>query len=98
MGYEHPLRVYFAALRDALDTVKNPKLMTEKRAVCRNCGTAGPDFSKCTRCKRPLPKDCKVIEATIKAKGAKKNKPGKRPTSASDESEQVENGKKCKRV
>ena len=24
VGYEHPLRLYFAALCDALDTVKNP--------------------------------------------------------------------------
>ena len=94
-----------------MDTVKNPQLMTEKRAVCRKCGTAGPDLNKCTRCKRPLPKDCKIILATIKgkrllpkdskvieAKGVKKNKPDKRPTGASDESEQVGNAKKCKRM
>eukprot|EP00093_Oithona_nana_P002665 02665.XXX_5301_6218_1 [CDS] Oithona nana genome sequencing. len=24
VGYEHPLRIYFAALRDAMETVKNP--------------------------------------------------------------------------
>jgi predicted amidophosphoribosyltransferase len=38
-----------------------PKLLPGLLAVCRNCGSTGPDFARCDRCKKPLPSDVKRI-------------------------------------
>ena len=46
-----------------------PKLIPGKSALCKNCGTASPDFNTCIRCKKPLAKDCKVVEDKNSAKG-----------------------------
>ena len=55
---------------DKNDLVK-PKIAPGKRAVCKNCGTASHDFNKCIRCKKPLAKDCKVVESKTGGKGWK---------------------------
>ena len=57
-----------AADSDKKDPNK-PKYIPGKSALCKMCGTASPDFNTCIRCKRPLPKDCKVVEDKNSAKG-----------------------------
>ncbi len=38
-----------------------PKLFPGFLVLCRNCGATGNDFSRCERCRKPIPEDSKRI-------------------------------------
>lgn len=67
-----------------------PKLIPGKSALCKNCGTASPDFNTCIRCKKPLAKDCKVVDDNNSSKGGEGKGKGGKAGSGSTAAEKVD--------
>ena len=42
------------------------KIIPGKLAVCRNCGGYSSDFNRCSRCKKPIPENCKTVDDDTK--------------------------------
>ena len=50
----------------AVDPSYKGKIIPGKLAVCRNCGGYSSDFNRCSRCKKPIPEDCKTVDDDTK--------------------------------